>query len=152
MVVIAKSAQLSVCVRFCCLLAEVEKNDKYAGLFPELWFTGLHSELQRVAENDEEKTEKRGRMNSTQPETRSCTSQSIWGVLGLFSFSVAPYLKHTHTHTHTRIRHRVEWVMAAVIVVLDGRLPVPSSYDALRFNTAASKQDRAHTHKPIIHI
>lgn len=32
----------------CCVLAEVGKNDKYVGHFPELWFSGVkHSELVR---------------------------------------------------------------------------------------------------------
>lgn len=56
-VVIVQSAQ-SVCV-FCCVLAEVGKNDKYVGHFPELWLRGVnHSELLK---GEKEQRIKRGR-------------------------------------------------------------------------------------------
>lgn len=43
--VVMKFSQLSL---ECCVLAEVGKNDKYVGHFPDLWFSGVnHSELVR---------------------------------------------------------------------------------------------------------
>lgn len=48
---------------FRCVLAEVGKNDKYVGHFPELWFSGVnHSELVK------REKEQRGRLKERQKE------------------------------------------------------------------------------------
>lgn len=78
MVVIAPSA-VCVCV-CCCVLAEVGKNDKYVGHFPELWFRGVkHSELMRGEKEQKEREHKesdrirRGRRMDTKHVTRLYT-------------------------------------------------------------------------------
>lgn len=61
------SSVKSVCV-FCCMLAEVEKNDKYVGHFPELWFSGVnHSELLR-GEKEQRRRERQTDKEKTQRE------------------------------------------------------------------------------------
>ena len=108
-------------------LAEVEKNDRNVGLFPELRFTGLkHSgvleremegekegerEREREREGGREREQMRelkeriqrktaGRMDITQRVAGIFTSKCVC-VFGLFFSSVLQYHTHTHTHAHT---------------------------------------------------
>lgn len=114
----AKAAKLGVCASR-CLLAEVEKNDKYVGVFPEL------GGRLRERHWDKERERERGQ-------------QQPGAVLCVQLYFPPPSRCFQHTLC------RVERVMAAVIVLAD-RLPAPGCCDAHRCNAAACKQEHTHT-------